>query len=208
MISDITALGFFRRPEMLAVVDVEAHQAAVSLGGGDKLDGRLAAGWRKARKNAVGIGQPRALEDFVPIEIARRDRAGGAALAVVDHGAGSGRCAEFDVIDAQPRAGNELDVRGVDPATHIVILRQQSQRIVGQFRDEGRFQSQPGDVAGHVALRSAHMNVERPRAADPLVTRRRQPQHALSHGNHVVHEDTSCASIVIRLTFRRQLEIS
>ena len=157
---------FFRRPEVLAVVDIEAHQTAVPLGRGDELHGRLPATGGKARENAVGVGQPRPFEDFVPVEIAGGDRARRAALAVVNHRAGPGRGAEFDVVDAQPRAGNELDVRGVDPATHIVILRQQSQRIVGQFRDEGRFQSEPGDIAGHVALRSAHMNVERPRAAD------------------------------------------
>jgi len=81
-----------------------------------------------------------------------------------------------------------------------MIFHQESQRVVGHLGDEGRVEAQAGKIGGHVALRPADVQVQRPCPAKPLEARRRQSQHALAYRYYVVHLKRLSTYVVFQKT--------
>src|SRR5829696_3051940 len=142
---------------MFPIVDVEAGDGPLVSRRGEEGERCLEAPGAKTREDSVRVGEARAPGDLRPGEVAGRDRAGGAAGAVVDRHLGPRRGTELEVVDTHPRPLDESQVGDIDAIPLAGAAGELAELVGGQLGDKGRPLAELSQVGGDVQLRAGNV---------------------------------------------------
>jgi hypothetical protein len=180
-----------RAPELLPVVEVVGDGEARLLGASQCFGGHVRGGRAQGGGDAAHVEVFRAFEDLPPVELAHLDRADGRTGTVIEYARRTGRRSELDEIDARPAVVAPHNVGTVDAELLGPGADHPAEGVLGELRDPGALEAEPGDAHRYVELRAAHVHIEAPGLFKPLMVGGGEPDHGLSKGDDIVHEGSS-----------------